>query len=118
MLFEANGWRSDFRINLFGEAKSRAGDSVIMFDGSNAEPMIKIDTIDGSRRTVGLFSKYLIDHFGEEFYQSKFTNRYYLMDVFKRWNLSAGIEDTEVDPEWMKEAKKLVNGFLGSLKEE
>lgn len=118
VLFEANGWRSDFRINLFGEAKSRAGDSVIMFDGSNAEPMIKIDTIDGSRRTVGLFSKYLIDHFGEEFYQSKFTNRYYLMDVFKRWNLSAGLEDTEVDPEWMKEAKKLVNGFLGSLKEE
>ena len=118
ILFEANGWRSDFRINLFGETKSRAGDSVIMFDASNAEPMIKIDTVDGKRRTVGLFSKYLIDHFGEEFYQSKFSNRYYLMDVFKRWNLSAGLENTEIDPEWMKDAKTLVNEFLGSLKEE
>ena len=87
ILYEVNGWKKDFRINISGIKRSKNGETILMFDPSNAEPIIKMVDEDGSYRSVNLFSKYLIDHFGEECYQLRYSNRFSLMDVFKRWNL-------------------------------
>ena len=107
LLYEVNGWNRDFRIALSGEPKSRAGEAVIFFDLALAEPIALIPMEDGRYRRVSLYSMNLIEHFGEEFYQSRFSNRYYLMSIFKRWNLGAGLEDTEGK----------VNGFLKEIRE-
>ena len=115
ILYEVNGWRDEFRINIVGNMKSKNGETILMFDPSCAEPIIRIKDEDGMVKTINLFSKYLIDHFGEEYYQYRYSSRFSLMDAFKRWNLGANLEDIEADPIWMKEAKELVNGFLNNM---
>lgn len=117
LLYDVNGWNEEFRIVFSGEPKSRAREAVILFDIAGAEPIATIPLENGKFKRVNLYSINLIDHFGEEFYQSKFSNRFYLLDIFKRWNLGASLESVEDDPSWMKDAKKVVQGFLKDVRE-
>ena len=63
------------------------------------------------------YNEHLINHFGEDYYQHKFSNRMYLMNLIKKWDLGASLESINSDPEWMKDAKLLVNDFMSNIKE-
>ena len=41
----------------------------------------------------------------------------YLMNLIKKWDLGASLESINSDPEWMKDAKLLVNDFMSNIKE-
>ena len=39
------------------------------------------------------------------------------MNLIKKWDLGANLESVNGDPEWMKNAKKLVNSFMSNIRE-
>lgn len=57
-----------------------------------------------------------ITRFGKDIYEDAYSSRLYLMDVFKKWNLSAEVVPVENEKEWMKDAKILVEKYINQLK--
>ena len=118
LLYEYNGWRDDFRIKVTGNKSSKADGSVIVFELKEAEATVRFIDENGQITSKSAYSEYLVNHFGEDYYQHKFSNRMYLMNLIKKWDLGASLESVNSDPEWMKNAKVLVNDFMSNIKEE
>ena len=117
LLYEYNGWRDDFRIKVIGNKSSKADDSIIVFELKAAEATVRFVDDNGQVTYKNAYNEHLINHFGEDYYQHKFSNRMYLMNLIKKWDLGASLESVNSDPEWMKDAKLLVNDFMSNIKE-
>jgi len=112
LLFETNEWKSNFKVKVIGNKNAKGSDSAIIFNIDEAEPSVKVIGEDGKAFYRNYYPERLVDHFGEEYYQYKFSGRTALMETMKKWDLGATLESIESDLAWMKEAKKLVGEFL------
>lgn len=117
ILYEKNGWRDDFRVRAIGRKSAKADGSVLLFEMKEAEAMIKTVGEDGKAMFKNVYPEYLANHFGEDFYQHRFSDRAYLMNSMRKWELGATLESISSDPDWMRDAKTLVGNFLSSIKE-
>ena len=100
------------QVKVIGNKNAKGNDSAIIFNIEEAEPSVKVIGEDGKAFYRNYYPERLADHFGEEYYQYKFSGRTALMETMKKWDLGATLESIESDPAWMKEAKKLVGEFL------
>ena len=119
LLFEALGWNTDHKYKMIGVKREKNGESVVLFSLEDAEPMTmeKIVYDDGTEIIAyNLYTNYFLDRFGKDIYEDAYSSRLYLMDVFKKWNLSAEVVPVENEKEWMKDAKILVEKYINQLK--
>lgn len=122
VLFSCMGWEEQDRYKLIGVRRTKGKDTVVLFDLNTAEKIHReeiIDDINEERliKTTNYVDEYLIEHFGNDYYEDVYSMRLYLMDLLKKWNLDADLIPIEEPKEWLIKAKELVNKHLSKLME-
>ena len=119
ILFECLGWNVNFKYRIAGVTRTSAhGDAIIIFNLLDAEvetkEIIKYD--DGTEYIAYCIWNDFVDSYGTNFYETAYTSRLYIMDIFKKWKLDAAVVPIQDDEEWLKEAKKLVALRIENIK--
>lgn len=123
ILFDCMEWNQDYRYRMIGVRRTKNNDSIVLFDLNNAEAIYReeLESDDPDKivsKITSYYDEYLVDHFGNNFYDDIYSMRLYLMDIFKKWNLDAKLMPIEDPKEWLIEAKKCVEEHLSKLVEE
>lgn len=119
ILFECLNWNVNFKYRIAGVTRTSShGDTIILFNLLDAEAETKeiIRYDDGTEYIAYYIWNDFVDHYGTNFYETAYTNRLYIMDIFKKWKLDAEVVPIKDDEEWLKEAKKLVALHIEKLK--
>ena len=122
ILYKRLNWDPKDRYRLIGVRRTKGKDSVVLFDLNTAEKIHREEIINDSSdeltiKTITYLDEYLIDHFGNDYYQDVYSMRLYLMDLLKKWNLDAELIPVTKPDEWLVKAKELVNKHLAKLME-
>ena len=107
---------------MVGVRRTKDNKSVVLFDLNGAEKIHKEIENENEEeiliKTISTIDEYLLDHFGNDYYQDIYSMRLYLMDLFKKWDLDAELVPIEEPKEWLIKAKELVKMHLEKLMEE
>lgn len=122
ILFKCMDWDPNDRYRMVGVRRTKDNKSVVLFDLNGAEKIHKEIENENEEeiliKTISTIDEYLLDHFGNDYYQDIYSMRLYLMDLFKKWDLDAELVPIEEPKEWLIKAKELVKMHLEKLMEE
>lgn len=122
ILFKCMDWDPNDRYRMVGVRRTKDNKSVVLFDLNGAEKIHKEIENENEEeiliKTISTIDEYLLDHFGNDYYQDIYSMRLYLMDLFKNWDLDAELVPIEEPKEWLIKAKELVKMHLEKLMEE
>lgn len=122
ILFKCMDWDPNDRYRMVGVRRTKDNKSVVLFDLNGAEKIHKEIEKENEEeiliKTISTIDEYLLDHFGNDYYQDIYSMRLYLMDLFKKWDLDAELVPIEEPKEWLIKAKELVKMHLEKLMEE
>ena len=122
ILFKCMDWDTNDRYRMVGVRRTKDNKSVVLFDLNGAEKIHKEIENENEEeiliKTISTIDEYLLDHFGNDYYQDIYSMRLYLMDLFKKWDLDAELVPIEEPKEWLIKAKELVKMHLEKLMEE
>ena len=122
ILFKCMDWDPNDRYRMVGVRRTKDNKSVVLFDLNGAEKIHKVIENENEEeiliKTISTIDEYLLDHFGNDYYQDIYSMRLYLMDLFKKWDLDAELVPIEEPKEWLIKAKELVKMHLEKLMEE
>lgn len=121
ILFKCMDWDPNDRYRMVGVRRTKDNKSVVLFDLNGAEKIHKEIENENEEeiliKTISTIDEYLLDHFGNDYYQDIYSMRLYLMDLFKKWDLDAELVPIEEPKEWLIKAKELVKMHLEKLME-
>lgn len=122
ILFDYMEWNPDYKYRCLGVKRSKNDEGLIFIDLKNPEVCVA-DTSPSEniqlgklRKSVVLFSKDYAYKYGEEYYQSLYSCRLYMIDMKGLWN--AYLEGTAIkdESELVDKAHQLFDEYMKELK--
>ena len=117
-LCELMKWNDNYQYCLTGTRREGEGESIIIFNLDSALPtkkkiIDKGETYD--KVSVNLLDEYYAYHYGKNIYEDAYSNRLYLLDLFKSWNVNV-TNIPNGSEGYISWAKEIINQHISSIK--
>lgn len=121
MLFSEFGWRLDRHYKIRGHKREKDGETVLFFNISDLESEYYEDYTDENgvemRRKIRIVNPDYATRFGLDFFEREHETKMRLLDLMKRWNIDSELKESEDTEDFIKESRKLVDGYIEKLLE-